>query len=65
MLLDFRNTNGPSAAYISNHLMEQGIQLRDMTPYGLPEMLRMSIGRTDEMEKFTLCLRKILLQEAS
>ena len=45
--------------------MEKGIQLRDMTPYGLPEMLRMSIGRTDEMEKFTLCLRKILLQEAS
>ena len=65
MLLDFRNKNGPSAAYIANHLMEQGIQLRDMTPYGLPEMLRMSIGRTDEMEKFTLCLRKILLQEAS
>ena len=63
MLLDFSNNIGPSAKTVASRLMEQNVQLRDMTPYGLPEMLRMSIGTNDEMEYFTLCLKQILLEE--
>ena len=64
MLLDFRDATGPSAKFVSTRLMEQNIHLRDMSPYGLPKMLRMSIGKTDEMEHFTLCLRDIIVTEA-
>ena len=64
MLLDFRNSSRISAKFVATRLMEKNIQLRDMTPYGLPEMLRMSIGNTDEMEKFTSCLNRIIFKEA-
>ena len=64
MLLDFRNSSRISARFVAARLMEKNIQLRDMTPYGLPEMLRMSIGNTDEMEKFTSCLNRIIFKEA-
>ena len=64
MLLDFRDSNGPSAKNVAARLLEQNIQLRDMTPYGLPAMLRMSIGGSDEMEQFSASLAKIILEEA-
>ena len=63
MLLDFRDTSGPSAKIVALRLMQQNIQLRDMNPYGLPEMLRMSIGSTNEMEHFTSCLKQIIFEE--
>jgi len=65
MLLDFRDKNGPDASFIESRLLEHNIQLRNMTPYGLPDMLRMSIGTTDEMEKFSSYLSKIVLLEGS
>ncbi len=62
MLLDFRDKNGLSASHIELRLLEHDIQLRNMTPYGLPDMLRMSIGTSYEMEEFTSCLRHLILQ---
>ena len=62
MLLDFRDKNGLSASHIESRLLEHNIQLRNMTPYGLPDMLRMSIGTSNEMEEFTSCLKHIILQ---
>ena len=63
MLLDFRDKKGPSASHIESRLLENNIQLRNMTPYSLPDMLRMSIGTSNEMEEFTSCLRRIILQQ--
>ncbi len=63
MLLDFRDKKGPSASHIESRLLENNIQLRNMTPYSLPDMLRMSIGTSNEMEVFTSCLRRIILQQ--
>ena len=65
MLLDFRDKNGPDVSFIESCLLKNNIQLRNMTPYGLPDMLRMSIGTTDEMEKFSSYLSKIVLLEGS
>ncbi len=62
MLLDFRDKKGPSASHIESRLLDYNIQLRNMTPYSLPNMLRMSIGTSNEMEEFTSCLRRIILQ---
>ena len=63
MLLDFRDKKGPSASHIESQLLENNIQLRNMTPYSLPDMLRMSIGTSNEMEEFTSCLRRIILHQ--
>ena len=63
MLLDFRDKNGPSASHIESRLLEHNIQLRNMTPYGLPDMLRMCIGTSNEMEELTSCLRHRILQQ--
>ena len=63
MLLDFRDKNGPSANHIESRLLEHNIQLRNMTPYGLPDMLRICIGTSNEMEELTSCLRHRILQQ--
>ena len=37
------------AAYVLNGLKDQGILLRGMTAYNLPDCIRMTIGRTEDM----------------
>jgi histidinol-phosphate aminotransferase len=47
-LIRFANADEASTAY--TFLADQGIQLRKMIPYGLPDCLRMSLGDEKEME---------------
>ncbi|MDC0394239.1 aminotransferase class I/II-fold pyridoxal phosphate-dependent enzyme [Alphaproteobacteria bacterium] len=63
MLLDFKRNTGLTAKLIETLLIEHNIQLRSMSPYGLPDMLRMSIGKSDEMEQLTMSLRQIMQQQ--
>ena len=47
-LIKFADADQAASAH--GFLAERGIQLRGMTPYGLPEYLRMSLGDAEEME---------------
>jgi histidinol-phosphate aminotransferase len=41
-------------------LMQKGVIIRDMTSYGLPEWVRVSIGTTEQNERFICELRAFL-----
>jgi histidinol-phosphate aminotransferase len=41
-------------------LQEQGIIIRPMTSYQLPEWIRVSVGTPEEMQRFVLALKRIL-----
>jgi len=47
-LIRFANADEAQSAH--GFMAERGIQLRKMTPYGLPDCLRMSLGNPEEME---------------
>lgn len=50
----------PDAAKVNGALLRAGIIVRGLRSYGLPDWLRISIGRPEEMEKFLTVLRSAL-----
>jgi histidinol-phosphate aminotransferase len=48
VLVEFADTDGRSAPAASAWLERQGILARPMAAYGLPQCLRISVGREDE-----------------
>ena len=44
---------------ISNHLMKDGIIIRRLNSYNLPNFIRISIGTREEMEKTIISLKKL------
>lgn len=50
----------PSASKMSQQLMAQGVIIRDGTPWGYPQHIRITIGRHDELEYFLQKLTTIL-----
>lgn len=44
------------AEEIFRQLLEQGVIVRSMTSYGLPDYIRVSIGTPEEMERFKQCI---------
>jgi histidinol-phosphate aminotransferase len=45
---------------VFGELMKKGIIIRDMTSYGLPEWIRVSIGTSEQSERFLGALRQVL-----
>ena len=56
---------GRSGQDVYEGLMKKGVIVRPMTPYGLPETIRVTAGLTDENEMFLEALGKIIAQEKS
>ncbi len=52
-------TSIEGANSISNHLLEDGIIIRRLDSYNLPNFLRVSIGTKEEMEKTIISLKKL------
>lgn len=50
----------PSASKMSQQLMAQGVIIRDGTPWGYPQHIRITIGKHDELEYFLQKLTSIL-----
>jgi histidinol-phosphate aminotransferase len=50
ILVDFSTVNGGDAAAADDFLGERGVIMRRMTGYGLPQMLRMTIGDDEANE---------------
>ena len=48
------------AAFLHQRLLEKGIIIRPLSSYGLPHLLRVSIGREDENRAFLRAVRSIL-----
>ncbi len=59
-LVQFDGHNGPRADQALEFFRQQGILLRDMIPYGLPDCLRMSIGTDTEMEQVIACFADLM-----
>jgi len=60
LLIHFDGMAGVSAASVDQALKEQGIIVRRVDSYGLPNALRMSIGTDEENKAFVSALRTIL-----
>ena len=56
LLLDF----GRDAAPVERGLYERGVVVRPMGGYGLPQCLRVNLGREDENARFLAALREVL-----
>ena len=56
----FISTSVEKAKKISNHLMSDGILVRQLDSYGLPHCIRITIGKIKEMELTIQSLKKIL-----
>lgn len=52
----------PSATEVTNQLMAQGVIVRDGTPWGYPDHIRVTIGKHDELEFFLEKFQAILNQ---
>ena len=52
--------NHLSAAKLTEELKKRGIIIRPMSPYGLPEFVRVTVGRSSENERFLKALDQIL-----
>ncbi|EHL95268.1 histidinol-phosphate transaminase domain protein [Lentilactobacillus parafarraginis F0439] len=50
----------PSATEVTNQLMAQGVIVRDGTPWGYPDHIRVTIGKHDELEFFLEKFQEIL-----
>ncbi len=59
-LLRFGVTPGKDAAAAFEHLQANGILVRRMVPYGLPDCLRVTIGTQDEMDRVVGALNELL-----
>jgi histidinol-phosphate aminotransferase len=55
LLVDF----GPRCAAIESALLARGVVLRPMGGYGLPECLRVSVGRSDENARLLAALDEV------
>ena len=55
----FIETSEEKAKNISNHLLDDGIIIRQLDSYGLPNCLRITIGTKKEMEATIKSLKKI------
>ena len=55
----FIKTSKERAKEIGIHLMNEGIIIRQLDSYNLPNCLRITIGTKDEMEKTIKSLKKI------
>lgn len=53
---------GPQALAIQHDLLARGVIVRPMTGYGLPEYLRISVGKPEENEKFMTAFKALLEQ---
>ena len=62
MLVRFGSDPMLGAAAADRFLRAKGIILRRVDNYGLPECLRVTIGREDEMRKLVASLGKFLAQ---
>lgn len=51
---------GAGAAGISKKLMEKGVIVRDMRPWGLDDFIRVTIGTSAENQRFIRTLKKVL-----
>jgi len=51
---------GRPAGEVNQALLRQGIIVRPVAEYGLPNHLRVTVGRTDENEKFIQAFKKVL-----
>lgn len=52
---------GPNASAVQQRLLERGVIVRPCGRYGLPEFLRVSIGTTDQNERFIKALGDLLV----
>jgi histidinol-phosphate aminotransferase len=51
---------GPAAASIYQALLKNGVIVRPIANYGMPEYLRVTTGLYEQNEKFIIALEKIL-----
>lgn len=56
---------GPDTAFIDAGLLERGVVVRPMTGYGLPEHLRISVGRPEDNSRLLAALDATLAGEAT
>lgn len=57
---NFILTRVEDAANVSNKLLQKGIIVRHMKPWGLDDFIRVTIGTTDENRRFAKALRGII-----
>lgn len=60
LLVRFADDPRHNAAAADRHLRSQGLILRRVDNYGLPQCLRVTIGREDEMQALVAALRQFL-----
>jgi histidinol-phosphate aminotransferase len=51
---------GRSAVDVYNALLREGVIVRPVANYGMPQHLRVTIGSTDENARFLVALEKVL-----
>jgi histidinol-phosphate aminotransferase len=51
---------GRNAMEVFERMLRQGVIVRDMTSYGLPTCIRVSVGSMDENARFARALSKVL-----
>jgi histidinol-phosphate aminotransferase len=51
---------GRAALEVYNALLQEGVIVRPVANYGMPQHLRVSIGRTEENARFLAALEKVL-----
>lgn len=52
--------DAPNATIVSQRLMEQGVIIRDGTPWGFPRYIRITIGKHDDLEYFLEKFRALI-----
>lgn len=57
---NFVLVNVQQGDYVSKELLKRGVIVRPVTPYGLPEWIRLSVGRGSENEMCLAELKKVL-----
>ncbi len=57
LLIDLKERSG---THIYQGLLDQGVIVRSMAPYGLPETIRVTVGLPEENDLFLECLTKII-----
>ena len=60
LLIQFADTTGQSAQEAMAFFANKGILLRETSGYGLPDCLRVTIGRRNEMEEFVRVIKEFL-----
>lgn len=60
ILVHFEQSGAKSADRANDYLLEQGIIVRQVTSYGLPHALRITIGSGDEMKAVAAALRDFM-----